>query len=196
MSSYNIITRSCASVISDNSLLSGLQRRLANMGENITLELDETSSVTGATRFSQRISSRRQKESAMETASTDSTRRSPRLSNKPRVDYSIYLDEDELSNEQNNMSFKKTDAKQSNIETLPVKTRVSKRLASKPRIDYSIWIEQEEEEFPYFNPKMKSQPTYEVNIDFDGASKAWMANKKRVGMGMYEYKKTRSTGRA
>ena len=28
---------------------------------------------------------------------------------------------------------------------------------------------------------------YEVNIDFDEASKAWMANKKSIGNGHYKY---------
>ena len=28
-----------------------------------------------------------------------------------------------------------------------------------------------------------------VNIDFDGASRAWLANKRRLGNGTYEYKK-------
>ena len=194
MSSYNIITRSCSSVISDNSLLSGLQRRLANMGENITVDLSETFSNNGATRFSQRISSRKQKELSMETASVESVRRSPRLSNKPRVDYSAYLDEyEEVSKPFNTKDFKQTSSKPTKVECVAVKTRASKRLASKPRVDYSKWLEQEEEEFKYFNPNMKSKPTYEVNIDFDEASKAWMANKKRVGMGMYEYKNTRSS---
>jgi hypothetical protein len=31
------------------------------------------------------------------------------------------------------------------------------------------------------------QPLYEVNIDFDDASKQWHANKKFVGNGMYKY---------
>ena len=32
------------------------------------------------------------------------------------------------------------------------------------------------------------QPVYEVNIDFDEASKEWRSNKKSIGNGMYEYK--------
>ena len=28
---------------------------------------------------------------------------------------------------------------------------------------------------------------FEVNIDFDGASEAWKANKKSIGNGMYKY---------
>jgi len=28
---------------------------------------------------------------------------------------------------------------------------------------------------------------YEVNIDFDGASNAWKANKKSIGNGQYKY---------
>jgi len=30
-------------------------------------------------------------------------------------------------------------------------------------------------------------PLYEVNIDFDGASEAWKANKKYIGNGSYKY---------
>jgi len=30
-------------------------------------------------------------------------------------------------------------------------------------------------------------PLYEVNIDFDEASKAWKANKKSIGNGSYKY---------
>ena len=29
---------------------------------------------------------------------------------------------------------------------------------------------------------------YEVDIDFDGASKAWLANKISIGIGSYKYK--------
>jgi hypothetical protein len=32
-----------------------------------------------------------------------------------------------------------------------------------------------------------NKPTYEVIIDFDGASQAWRANKKSVGNGTYKY---------
>lgn len=41
--------------------------------------------------------------------------------------------------------------------------------------------------------KTRSQTRYEnlgyfeVNIDFDGASEAWKANKKSIGNGMYKY---------
>lgn len=31
------------------------------------------------------------------------------------------------------------------------------------------------------------KPLYEVNIDFDEASKAWHANKKSIGNGQYKY---------
>jgi hypothetical protein len=31
------------------------------------------------------------------------------------------------------------------------------------------------------------KPKYEVNIDFDEASKAWMRNKKKTGNGCYQY---------
>ena len=34
-------------------------------------------------------------------------------------------------------------------------------------------------------------PIYDVDIDFDGASKAWLANKVKLGMGEYRYKKRR-----
>ena len=33
----------------------------------------------------------------------------------------------------------------------------------------------------------KDTPLYEVNIDFDEASKAWKANKKSIGNGSYKY---------
>jgi len=33
----------------------------------------------------------------------------------------------------------------------------------------------------------EQEPLYEVNIDFDDASKQWHANKKFVGNGMYKY---------
>jgi hypothetical protein len=32
------------------------------------------------------------------------------------------------------------------------------------------------------------KPIYDVDIDFDGASKAWLRNKRRIGNGCYEYK--------
>ena len=32
-----------------------------------------------------------------------------------------------------------------------------------------------------------TKPLYEVNIDFDEASRAWKANKKYVGNGTYKY---------
>ena len=35
--------------------------------------------------------------------------------------------------------------------------------------------------------KIDVQPLYEVNIDFDEASKAWKANKKSIGNGSYKY---------
>jgi hypothetical protein len=38
-----------------------------------------------------------------------------------------------------------------------------------------------------FNPIKELKPLYEVNIDFDGASEAWKANKKSVGNGCYKY---------
>lgn len=31
------------------------------------------------------------------------------------------------------------------------------------------------------------QGTYEVSIDFDGASACWNANKKKIGGGVYKY---------
>tara|TARA_B100000787_G_scaffold52395_2_gene37862 strand:- start:3300 stop:3554 length:255 start_codon:yes stop_codon:yes gene_type:complete len=37
----------------------------------------------------------------------------------------------------------------------------------------------------------KGIPIYDVNIDFDGASKAWLANKVKLGMGEFRYKKRR-----
>jgi len=35
--------------------------------------------------------------------------------------------------------------------------------------------------------KYEALTKYEVNIDFDGASKAWKANKKSIGNGQYKY---------
>ena len=35
--------------------------------------------------------------------------------------------------------------------------------------------------------KSQSKSLYEVNIDFDGASEAWKANKKSIGNGSYKY---------
>jgi hypothetical protein len=35
--------------------------------------------------------------------------------------------------------------------------------------------------------KTSNAPLYEVNIDFDEASKAWKANKKSIGNGSYKY---------
>jgi len=32
-----------------------------------------------------------------------------------------------------------------------------------------------------------TKPLYEVNIDFDGASEAWRANKKSMGNGQFKY---------
>ena len=46
--------------------------------------------------------------------------------------------------------------------------------------DYDLEEEQEKE-------KEKRNLEYEVNIDFDEASKAWMANKKSTGNGSYKY---------
>ena len=43
--------------------------------------------------------------------------------------------------------------------------------------------------------KYEKSVLYEVNIDFDGASEAWKANKKSIGNGMYKYvccKKTKN----
>jgi hypothetical protein len=36
--------------------------------------------------------------------------------------------------------------------------------------------------------------TYEVKIDFDGASKSWKENKIKLLNGCYEYKKTQCVG--
>jgi hypothetical protein len=33
------------------------------------------------------------------------------------------------------------------------------------------------------------KPTFDVNIDFDHASKLWKKNKIRIGEGMYKYKR-------
>ena len=41
--------------------------------------------------------------------------------------------------------------------------------------------------------KSDRRPQREVNIDFDAASKAWLANKVKLGGGEYRYKKTRPT---
>lgn len=35
--------------------------------------------------------------------------------------------------------------------------------------------------------KYENSALFEVNIDFDSASKAWKANKKSIGNGMYKY---------
>ena len=35
--------------------------------------------------------------------------------------------------------------------------------------------------------KYENSALFEVNIDFDAASKAWKANKKSIGNGMYKY---------
>lgn len=35
--------------------------------------------------------------------------------------------------------------------------------------------------------KLEKTAIYEVNIDFDGASEAWKANKRYVGNGTYRY---------
>ena len=35
--------------------------------------------------------------------------------------------------------------------------------------------------------KYENSALFEVNIDFDGASEAWKANKKSIGNGMYKY---------
>jgi hypothetical protein len=35
--------------------------------------------------------------------------------------------------------------------------------------------------------KYEKSALYEVNIDFDGASKAWNSNKKSIGNGIYKY---------
>jgi|Laugresbdmm110sn_2_1035109.scaffolds.fasta_scaffold00715_4 hypothetical protein len=35
----------------------------------------------------------------------------------------------------------------------------------------------------------KSRVEFSVEIDFDKASRAWLANKRRLGNGTYEYKK-------
>ena len=32
-----------------------------------------------------------------------------------------------------------------------------------------------------------TEPKYDVNIDFDGASSAWLSNKKLMGNGFYKY---------
>ena len=49
--------------------------------------------------------------------------------------------------------------------------------------------------YNYVKTKMKTrsqtrqekQQLYEVNIDFDGASEIWRANKKSIGNGQYKY---------
>ena len=45
--------------------------------------------------------------------------------------------------------------------------------------------EQELKDTLVITPKPKQ--LYEVNIDFDEASRAWMANKKSIGNGHYKY---------
>ena len=35
--------------------------------------------------------------------------------------------------------------------------------------------------------RQEKNQLYEVNIDFDAASKAWMANKRSIGNGHYKY---------
>jgi len=35
--------------------------------------------------------------------------------------------------------------------------------------------------------KYENSALYEVNIDFDGASEAWKANKSSIGNGSYKY---------
>ena len=39
----------------------------------------------------------------------------------------------------------------------------------------------------YLEEEKEFKQTYEVNIDFDGASAAWKANKKSTGGGCYKY---------
>ena len=41
------------------------------------------------------------------------------------------------------------------------------------------------------SPILPKYDKYEVNIDFDEASKEWRKNKTHLGNGMYKYKKTR-----
>jgi hypothetical protein len=40
----------------------------------------------------------------------------------------------------------------------------------------------------YFREELMKKPKYDIDIDFDAASKAWNRNKKRIGNGCYIYK--------
>jgi hypothetical protein len=71
-----------------------------------------------------------------------------------------------------------------NIEPVRRSTRISKMR------NMMTSEQQEEEEEPVRRSERISnmpKPVYEVHISFDEASEAWMANKKRLGNGMYEY---------
>ena len=58
-----------------------------------------------------------------------------------------------------------------------MKTRSQSQIPS--AISYGVQVLQKEE--------IKKKDIYEVVIDFDGASAAWRANKKRTGNGCYKY---------
>lgn len=75
-------------------------------------------------------------------------------------------------------------------------TRRSQRLLHRdsmgiPRVDYAELADEKDEVFD-LNPA-KSQSTsptqrYEVEIDFDEASRAWRANKRLIGQGHFAYR--------
>ena len=175
--SYTMQTRSrSVAPVSTDPMLSGLQRRLANMGENIKLELSSCNECNWHNKLS-----RNTRVIETDNFSVESTRSSTRLANKPRVNYAAFMEDEEVDQP----SWK--ESKETSSVSEP--QRRSNRIAAKPQIDYSEWLEFHEEEPVYATIRATKKPTYEVNIDFDEASQAWMANKKKCGMGMYKYKR-------
>ena len=58
--------------------------------------------------------------------------------------------------------------------------RRSKRISKMPKVNYA--------DFDTENEVSINEVNISIDIDFDGASKSWMRNKRRIGNGCYEYK--------
>jgi hypothetical protein len=78
---------------------------------------------------------------------------------------------------------------QKSSENVVEPVRRSPRISKMRNIMTSEQEQQQQEEPVRRSERISNmpKPVYEVNISFDEASEAWMANKRRLGNGMYEY---------
>jgi len=77
------------------------------------------------------------------------------------------------------------------VSELKNQVRRSERISTLLEPVYSVDIDFEEDNQVRRSERISTvpKPVYSVDIDFEEASQAWMANKRKMGNGMYMYKR-------